>query len=296
MGLSISVVIPVKNRPALVARAVESCLAQTRPPDQIVVADDGSTDETPSVLRDLARRVPSLTLVERPASGGAAVARNDAAAAARGTYLAFLDSDDTWDATKLEKQAALAASHPEAPGIFCGVRYAYAERAPRDGIPPPRVTLADLRTANRLAGASTGLVRREVFQTLGGFDATLPNCEDWDLWLRLAARGDLLVVQEPLVRYSFEADNKLSRDEEKLLRGHEMVFDKVARDLGEGSEASYVAAMHDLTRAELHIRITGRVGRALGHIGRALGRRPSPAVVGRAVRLVGLAATHGRRT
>lgn len=289
--VSISAVIPVKNRPSLIVEAIGSCLTQSRAPDEIIVVDDGSDDATPKIVADLAQKENRIKLIRRLVSGGAALARNEGAACAGGTWLAFLDSDDRWHAEKLESQLALARQYPDAPAIFCGIRYAYETRKARIGIPKPVVGHADLAVSNVLASTSAAFVRRKRFEEVQGFDAGLPNCEDWDLWLKLAKLGPLPVVQAPLVEYTFEATNKLSRDVTKLLRGHELVFARIAAECGSGR----LSALHDLKRAELHIRVTGEAMKAMRFIKSALRQSPSAEVLRRAVHLMGLMTVHGAR-
>jgi len=291
MDMSIAAVIPVKNRPALIVQAIGSCLAQSRAPDEIIVVDDGSDDATPEIVADLARKESRIKLVRRSSSGGAAAARNEGAAHASASWLAFLDSDDRWHTDKLESQLALARQIPQAPAIFCGIRYAYEMRKARIGIPKPIVSQADLAVSNVLASTSAAFVRRSRFEEVQGFDAGLPNCEDWDLWLKLAKLGPLPVVQAPLVEYTFEATNKLSRDVVKLLRGHELVFARIAAECGSGR----LSALHDLKRAELHIRVTGEAMKAMWLIKSALLRQPSGEVMRRALHLMGLMTVHGAR-
>ncbi|HTN95574.1 MAG TPA: glycosyltransferase family A protein, partial [Nordella sp.] len=197
--MSISAVIPVKNRPSLIIAAIGSCLIQSRAPDEIIIVDDGSDDATPRIVADLARKESRIKLIRRLTSGGAALARNEGAVQAAGTWLAFLDSDDRWHAEKLESQLALAEHYPDAPAIFCGIRYAYESRKARIGIPKRIVGHADLAVSNVLASTSAAFVRKDRFEEVRGFDADLPNCEDWDLWLKLAKLGPLPVVQAPLV-------------------------------------------------------------------------------------------------
>lgn len=292
--MTVSAVIPVKNRPVLIAQAITSCLGQTSVPDEIVVVDDGSDDATPDVVTEMARTESRISLIRRDTSGGAASARNDGAAHASGTWLAFLDSDDRWHEEKTAQQLQLAARHPDAPAIFCGIRYAYAERKPRIGLPPPIVGPGDLAASNVLATTSTALVRKDRFDSVDGFDVGLPTCEDWDLWLKLAKLGPLPVVQAPLVEYTYEANNKLSRDVTKLMLGHELVFARIAAEIGKAGRGR-LSALHDLKRAELHIRVTGEAVKALGFIWSALSRSPSAEVLRRAAHLMGLMTAHGAR-
>lgn len=292
--MSVSAVIPVKNRPALIIQAIKSCLGQTTVPDEIIIVDDGSDDATPDIVMEIARSESRIKLFRRGESGGASTARNDGAAQASGTWLAFLDSDDRWHEEKIAKQLNLAERHPEAPAIFCGIRFAYAARKPRIGLPPPIVGLGDLAVSNVLATTSTAFVRRDRFCAVKGFDVDLPTCEDWDLWLKLAKLGPLPVVQEPLVEYTYEANNKLSRDWTKLMLGHELVFARISAENGT-DRSRRLSALHDLKRAELHIRVTGEARKALSFIWSALSRSPSAEVLRRAAHLMGLMTAHGAR-
>ena len=111
--VSISVVIPASNAEATLARALESVLAQTRPPDEIIVVDDASTDCTVRLAKSYADQGVSLLRVRE--RRGAAAARNLGIAAAKGRWIAFLDADDEWLPAKLEKQAAAISANPESP-------------------------------------------------------------------------------------------------------------------------------------------------------------------------------------
>jgi glycosyltransferase involved in cell wall biosynthesis len=263
-------------------------------PDEIIIVDDGSDDATPDIVMEMARTESRIGLVRRFESGGAAVARNDGAAQASGTWLAFLDSDDRWHEEKTARQLDLAAEHPDAPAIFCGIHYAYSGRKPRIGLPPPIVGPADLAVSNVLATTSTALVRKDRFEEVKGFDPSLPTCEDWDLWLKLARLGSLPVVQAPLVEYTYEATNKLSRDVTKLMLGHELVFARISAE-SSADGLGRLSALHDLKRAELHIRVTGEALKALRCIWSALSRSPSAEVLRRAAHLMGLMTAHGAR-
>ena len=127
-----------------------------------------------------------------------------------------------------------------------------------------------------------------------GFDVGLPTCEDWDLWLKLSKLGPLPVAQEPLVEYTYEATNKLSRDVTKLMLGHELVFARISAESGSDGRGR-LSALHDLKRAELHIRVTGEAVKALSFIWSALSRSPSAEVLRRAAHLMGLMTAHGAR-
>lgn len=276
-GDQISVVIPTWNRAERLMGAVQSVLEQTVSPRELIVVDDGSTDDT------LARLVTiddeRLRVVEI-AHSGVSAARNRGVEAALGSWLAFLDSDDRWQAEKLARQveeanrSGLPLVHSDEIWIRRGVRVnpkryhqkrggrIYRHCLPRCCISP-----------------SAALVRRDVYESLGGFDEALPACEDYDLWLRLCARHEVAFVNEPLVikhgghddqlsaqpaldRYRIralvkvleddDANDLLTEDERgatvRTLRKKVRVYCKGARRRGRGAEAEAIEGLASRVR------------------------------------------------
>lgn len=222
----VTVIIPAYNAAGCVGRAIESALAQTAPPQEILVVDDGSRDETAAV----ASRYPAPVRVIRKANGGPASARNLGARQARGEWLALLDADDTWRPQKLEKQLRHSAD-PEVGIIHC----VGPDRA-RDSGP---VTFDLLWEQNRIAN-STVLVRRKAFEAVGGLDEdrALIGVEDYNLWLRITAAGwKVADCTESLWDYNPEPGS---------LSTH---FDRFAR--AEIANAERVAALLGLPRERL---------------------------------------------
>jgi hypothetical protein len=176
----------------MVGRAIESALAQTCPPTEVIVVDDGSTDDTAAVVERY--RAP-VRLIRKP-NGGPASARNVGASVATGEWLAMLDADDWWYADKLARQLALATP----PGVALVHALARHSRARI----PHEVRLADLLRSNLIINSSV-LIRRRVFERLGGFDVSpeLVSVEDYALWLRVAAAGYRVVTcHEVLIHYT----------------------------------------------------------------------------------------------
>lgn len=205
----VSVIIPTHNRRELVCEAVDSVLTQRVAPDEVIVVDDGSTDDTPAALR---RFGAGVRCVVQPARGVSA-ARNRGARVARGQWLAFLDSDDRWLPAKLERQLAyhaanpqLRASHTEEIWVRNGIRVnpSAHHRKPDGDIFEPSVARCSV-------SPSAVMLRRDLFDALGGFDEGLAVCEDYDLWLRLGARERVGLLREPLVVKRAGHDDQLSR-------------------------------------------------------------------------------------
>ncbi len=216
--MRVAAIIPTRDRAVLTARAVASVLAQTRPPDELVVVDDGSVDGTAEHLRGAVPQggasegMPAIEVI-RLAGLGVSAARNRGIHATRSEWLAFLDSDDEWLPEKLEAQlAALAA----APGnLICHCDEIWIRNGRR--VNPRR------RHAKRggfifrhclplcVISPSAAIVHRSLFERVGLFDESLPACEDYDLWLRICARHPVLYVDRPLVRKTGGHADQLSR-------------------------------------------------------------------------------------
>ncbi len=220
---SISVIIPTWNRWPRVGEAVASVLRQTLEPLEVLVVDDGSDDGTANALTAMlagdawgdADRARCRIL--RQGQRGVSAARNVGIGASRGKWLAFLDSDDLWQVDKLERQmAALGEAqdggqsfdlcHCDEIWIRNGRRVNPRRRHAKEGgwIYQHCLPLCAI-------SPSAVLIRRDVFERFGGFDESLPACEDYDLWLRLCAELPVLYVDEPLVIKHGGHQDQLSR-------------------------------------------------------------------------------------
>jgi teichuronic acid biosynthesis glycosyltransferase TuaG len=198
----VSVVIPAYNAAAFVAAAVDSALAQTYPEIEVVVVNDGSTDDTPQLLAAYGARIR----VHHQPNAGLSAARNIGARLATGDWIAFLDADDLWLPKKIEAQIAAVGS----------CQWSYTNRfnfGARGAVPElqSEVTLmtgGDVFVPLLLRGnfitVSSVMIDKALFEQTGGFFNQKGGCEDWDLWLRVAALSrPISYVGEPLVRYRF---------------------------------------------------------------------------------------------
>ncbi len=203
----VSVVVPAFQAERWLAEAVESALGQTRPPAEILVVDDGSTDATAEVAGGFGHPVRVI----RQENRGVAAARNRGLAEARGRWVAFLDADDAWEAGKLEAQVACLEADPARVAVHCAVTVVDAEGRPRvvrhgrggDVLDE----LVTFREVVLVSGGSGLLAPRDGLRAVGGFHEALSTSADWDLYRRLAARGPLGYVDEPLVRYRVHGAN-----------------------------------------------------------------------------------------
>jgi glycosyltransferase involved in cell wall biosynthesis len=200
--LDLSVVIPTFNRRALVSRAVRSVLEQTTPAREVIVVDDGSTDGTADALeREFGREV---TVVRQP-NAGVSAARNAGVSVSCGRFLSFLDSDEVWLPRKAELQAACLERNPTFGMVLCDLYWQDAAGRDlgifrrRDYLPRDGKILEDVLLQPSLVPSSV-MMRRAVWDDVGGFDEALPTAEDIDLHIRIARRWRIGVVEEPLVR------------------------------------------------------------------------------------------------
>lgn len=205
----VSVIIPTYNRWPMVGEAVNSVLSQTLSDCELIVVDDGSTDDTPDRLRDYGARLTVLGQGRR----GVAAARNLGAAHASGRYLAFLDSDDLWHSRKLQRQIDFMESSPDVEicqtdeiWIRNGVRVNPGNKHRK---PSGDIFRASLDLC--LVSPSAVMMRRNLFERVGGFDESLPVCEDYDLWLRIARDTEIPLIPEALVTKRGGHADQLSR-------------------------------------------------------------------------------------
>jgi glycosyltransferase involved in cell wall biosynthesis len=193
----VSVIIPTYNRAGLVAEAVASVEAQTFRDLEILVVDDGSTDNTPDVLALL----EGVRVLRHPTRRGVAAARNLGAAAARGEWLAFLDSDDLWLPEKLARQMAYLEERPGL--LLCQTDETWVRNGVRVNKPASHRKVAGQiflpSLARCMVSPSAVVLHRRLLADHGGFDENLPAAEDYDLWLRLTWRFEVGLVDEPLI-------------------------------------------------------------------------------------------------
>jgi len=193
----ISVIIPAYNRSAFLQEAIESVLKQTYQPFELIVVDDGSTDDTAGVLSRYAGKISALSV----SHGGPSTARNHGIQAAHGDYIAFLDSDDLWLPGKLAAQMLFFHNNPEA--RICQTEEIWMRNSvrvnPRQKHKKYSGWIFDQCLPLCVVSPSAVMMHRSVFARVGLFDETFPACEDYDLWLRIAPLYPIYLIDKPLI-------------------------------------------------------------------------------------------------
>jgi glycosyltransferase involved in cell wall biosynthesis len=213
---------PAYDNAGTIGRALASIAAQTLPPREVIVVDDGSTDATVAAVQAMAGAMNGVRLrLFRQANNGAGAARNRAIAAATGAWLAFLDADDQWLPEKLARSIAMS----EAGGLVMSSHNLFGIDAAGDHLIDSRARWlsnpADPYRTLFLRGfisSSTVLVRRDAVVAVGGFDHTLRSAQDYELWLAVLARAGTRfeTFADPLLRYTLAADGITSRIDRKV--------------------------------------------------------------------------------
>jgi glycosyltransferase involved in cell wall biosynthesis len=236
---AVSVIIPAYNAAWCVHKAIDSVLAQDFSDREVIVVNDGSTDDTAKVL---ARYGEAIRVVDQP-NGGLSNARNSGIREARGEYVAFLDADDWWLPGKLGRQMDVMRNRPE---------LGFSSAAARVEDPEGKLVniwgcarwhgsfLAHLFGSNAdVAGSgSTVIARRALFAQIGGFDETLNSLEDIDMWMRLAAVADYACLEEPLA-VILKRPGSMSRNLEVMRAAAVRVMEKNRHLLPTSMKGSY---------------------------------------------------------
>lgn len=288
--LPVSVVIPAWNRAREVGEAVASVRAQRRTPAEILVVDDGSTDDTAAVAESAGARVL------RQENRGVSAARNAGIHAAGQEWIAFLDADDLWEPDRLSRQWEALALAPDVGLLFSDhavfddsgiiVASALSERPAYDRVERSKLApdvfridgdgLGRAMFGGNLVKPSTMLVRRDLLLEVGLFDPTFGHAEDRELGLRLLARTDAVMIERPLVRYRAHPDGA-STDRLRMTLGAVTVADRVlsAPERYPPGAADFFARQRprELRQAAVLFMERGEFGEARRHFARSLRER-----------------------
>jgi glycosyltransferase involved in cell wall biosynthesis len=247
----VTVIMPAYNVAPYLREAVESVVAQTYRNWELVIVDDGSTDETGAIARDCLKLDGRIRLV-RQENRGLAGARNTALAEGRGEFFALLDSDDVWDPEFLESQMDVFARYPDTALVSGSARFL---GGPKSGQPArPIIPGAPVLTLEQMISDEAAVFimttfRREVVERIGIFDASKRRSEDWDFWLRAVSAGFLFRRHwKPLASYRVR-EGSLSRDTPAMLQEMLHTLGKVRAQCAPGSRA-HAALEEQVARLE----------------------------------------------
>jgi glycosyltransferase involved in cell wall biosynthesis len=211
----ISIVIPTYQHARYLDECIRSVLAQTYSNFEVIVVDDGSTDNTSEVLAKYGERIYTI----RQDNHGLPAARNTGIRASKGEWIAFLDADDLWLPDKLVNQAEYF-TNTKIGLIFCDCFYFTGDQVPSETAftlyPPSKGDIFSRLFITNFIPMPTVIARRTCFDQCGLFDETLKSCEDYDLWLRISRSWHAEYVNKPLAKYRLSS-NQMSRDHERML-------------------------------------------------------------------------------
>jgi glycosyltransferase involved in cell wall biosynthesis len=280
----ISVVTPTFNRSSFLKKAIESVLAQTFKDFELVIVDDGSTDNTQEEIE--CYRVDSRVNYLYQANRGQSHARNLALEQATGDFIAFLDSDDSWSLDKLDKQLAVFQKNPEVDIVHGdeaiidehGAVITLNNMKRHSGLITPQLL------ADNSVSITTALVRRRCFDEMGGFDTTVGVADDYELWLRFSARYRFHYEPGIVASYRVMAD-QISSDKRRRFAANEQIIREFLVQHGEvlsAGERRWGLARFYCRKAR-YFASAGELGTAAGAIGMAFRNAPLDSVVWRAL-------------
>lgn len=272
---AVSIVLPTYNRGYCIRRSVDSILNQTFRDFELIVVDDGSTDDTKDIMRSYDD--PRLVYIHNADNRGQTARLNQGLSAARGNMIAFQDSDDEWLPEKLEKQVAAMRCLPPEVGIVYTDKWRcepgrerYHWRSPvnmpEDGI----IFDKALDESVYDIGPQSVLIRRDCFDKAGPFDERLTNFNDWDLFVRISRHYLFHHIQEPLVNYNVSPDAMTALGEGKAIEAIEVIFHKFLPDL---ERLPAVLAKRAYWIGSFHMR-NGDAAKGRAYIWKALRARP----------------------
>jgi glycosyltransferase involved in cell wall biosynthesis len=235
--MKVSILLPIYNRADTLPRCLASIRAQTFDDWELIAVDDGSTDGSAELIAG----DPRFRLLHHEVNRGAAAARNTALAAAKGEFIALIDSDDEWLPQKLERQLACLQ---ERGADGCGCEYWMVDGSVerRISLPAPASWAEELHVRCTLGNGTTLLARRECLLAIGPLDEQLRIYEDWDWMLRFAMRFRYTVLEEPLARVHVSGPRDpvtFAKSAERFLQNHAAEFQRLGH-----AHAAKVRSLH----------------------------------------------------
>lgn len=243
-----------RRKKEIVGRAIDSILAQTYSPIEIYIIDDNRGEGAEIFsggLKELSSERENVPIIMTEGGHGGQYARNTGIRYSKGEYVAFLDDDDEWLPEKIEKQVRLMNEHPE-----CGMCYTDGYRVYDDrkgsgrelihaNYFRDRLSFRDLLHEDRIGSTSQALIRRSVFDEVGGFDTDMPARQDYEMWLRISRKFPIRGINEGLYLYHRNSDEgKITRDWRKNVKAHRLIGEKYRDDIMGDRDAGFNVIFH----------------------------------------------------
>ncbi|MBH07761.1 MAG: hypothetical protein CMP71_01500 [Flavobacteriales bacterium] len=233
----ISIVIPTFNRQKMIIDALNTCINQTYRPIEIIVVDDGSTDKTSEKINSWKEKNLETKLIYlKQINSGGNVARNYGIEKSNGQYIAFLDSDDLWEKTKLHKQYNLIKNRKNVGAVYCGLKEINYEnglvvsdkkRTYFVGLIHSKLLINDITSPT-----SSYLIKKEVFKHVGKFDTNLKARQDWDMWIRISKKYEIHAVKENLLLLRIHRGVRTSSNSVNEINAYKYIRKKYKREIG----------------------------------------------------------------
>lgn len=243
---TVSVIIPTYNRASIILRAVSSVLYQTFDDFELIVVDDGSTDNTTELLNN---HTKNIIIISLPENCGVSHARNVGIMASNSPFVAFLDSDDYWLPKKLEIQIRFFEKNPDA--LVCQTEELWIRNGkrvnPKKKHKKPSGDIFKESLSLCVVSPSAVMLKRELFDEVGLFDENLPACEDYDLWLRISSKYPVYLIDKACVVKEGGHSDQLSRSQPGLDRYRIYSIVKLIKS-GHLSKEQVLLAMDELRR------------------------------------------------
>ncbi|MDL1957248.1 MAG: glycosyltransferase [Candidatus Desulfofervidus auxilii] len=241
----VSVIIPTYNRANFLKEAIESVLNQTYKDYELIIVDDGSTDETPKIIAQYKNKLKYIVIPHH----GVSKARNVGIKTAKGEFIAFLDSDDLWYPKKLEVQINFFDNHHNA--LICQTEEIWLRNGkrvnPKKYHKKPSGMMFEKSLERCLISPSAVMMHKTLFEKVGLFDESFPACEDYDMWLRITARFPVYLLPEPLVIKRGGHPDQLSKLVEALDKWRIKAIEKILKS-GILNETQYKLALEELKK------------------------------------------------
>jgi glycosyltransferase involved in cell wall biosynthesis len=255
--ITVSVIIPVFNRATIICRAIDSVLQQTSPVNEIIVVNDGSTD---NLAKTLQQKYPSIQILHQK-NQGVSVARNNGIKMAKSNYIALLDSDDEWHRDKISKQVAQIKNDNRIDLIHNNEIWYRNNKILNQHKKHQKYGgwIYDKCLKLCCISPSAVLIKKQVFEEIGLFDETMLVCEDYDYWLRFCARKPVSFIDEPLINKYGGHTDQLSKKYPKMDEYRIYALEKILQS-GNLSATNYNITVENL-QYRLEILIKGAIKR-----------------------------------